>query len=180
MRAACLAVVTALLGILQPAIAGAPREPEGYRLENYRAPTPATLSGAKVIDTNEAKALWQRQAAIFVDVLPQPPRPANLPPGTLWRVPPRNSIPGAIWLPNVGFGEIADETSAYFQHGLETATGGDRTRPLVFFCERNCWMSWNAAKRAMTYGYSAVSWYPEGTEGWKEADLPLEKVEKAP
>ncbi|WP_046865694.1 PQQ-dependent catabolism-associated CXXCW motif protein [Microvirga massiliensis] len=180
MRAAYLAVVAALPGILQPALADAPPEPEGYRLENYRAPTPATLTGAKVIDTSEAKSLWQQQAAIFVDVLPQPPRPANLPPDTLWRVPPRNSIPGAIWLPNVGFGEIAAETSAYFQHGLDTATGGDRTRPLVFFCERNCWMSWNAAKRAMTYGYSAVSWYPEGTEGWKEADLPLEKVEKAP
>ena len=31
MRAACLAVFTTLLGILQPALAGAPPEPEGYR-----------------------------------------------------------------------------------------------------------------------------------------------------
>jgi PQQ-dependent catabolism-associated CXXCW motif protein len=133
-----------------------------------------------VLGTDEAGALWQRQAAVFVDVMPQPPKPANLPSGTLWRDPPRSSIPGAVWLPNVGFGEIAAETDAYFQRGLGAATGSDRTRPLVFFCERNCWMSWNAAKRAMTYGYSAVHWYPDGTDGWREAGLPLDRVERTP
>jgi rhodanese-related sulfurtransferase len=34
-------------------------------------------------------------------------------------------------------------------------------------------MSWNAAKRALTLGYSDVIWYPDGTDGWTEADLPL-------
>jgi PQQ-dependent catabolism-associated CXXCW motif protein len=168
------------LMLLQPALAGAPPEPDGYRLENYRAPTPATLSGAIVLTTDDASELWRQHSAIFIDVLPQPPRPANLSPRTLWHAPSRNSIPGAVWLPNVGFGEIAAETDAYFQRGLAAASGGDQTRPLVFFCERNCWMSWNAAKRAMTYGYSAVRWFPDGTDGWKETDLPLEKVEKAP
>ena len=34
-------------------------------------------------------------------------------------------------------------------------------------------MSWNAAKRIIGMGYANVIWYPEGTDGWAEADLPL-------
>jgi hypothetical protein len=33
-------------------------EPESYRSENYRSPTPATLRGARVITTPEAQNLW--------------------------------------------------------------------------------------------------------------------------
>ena len=28
-------------------------------------------------------------------------------------------------------------------------------------------MSWNAAKRALSWGYSNVAWYPDGTDGWR-------------
>ena len=41
-------------------------------------------------------------------------------------------------------------------------------------------MSWNAAKRAISYGYSNVHWYPEGTDGWAEAGLPLAGAEPVP
>jgi rhodanese-related sulfurtransferase len=34
-------------------------------------------------------------------------------------------------------------------------------------------MSWNAAKRILSYGYSNVAWYPEGNEGWERANLPV-------
>jgi len=33
-------------------------------------------------------------------------------------------------------------------------------------------MSWNAAKRAIALGYT-VAWYPDGTDGWQDAGLPL-------
>ena len=62
----------------------------------------------------------------------------------------------------------------YFRTGLEKATGGDKAKPLVFYCLRDCWMSWNAAKRAIAVGYRDVSWYPDGTDGWSEAGHPLE------
>ncbi len=58
-------------------------EPDGYRLENYRAPTPATLRGARVIGTDEAETIWRSHSASFIDVLPRPPRPQNLPEGTV-------------------------------------------------------------------------------------------------
>ena len=41
-------------------------------------------------------------------------------------------------------------------------------------------MSWNAAKRALALGYKNVGWYPEGTDGWKAAGLPLESAEPTP
>ena len=50
-------------------------EPEGYRLEDYRAPTPATLRGGRIIGTEEAEKIWRSHSASFVDVLPRPPRP---------------------------------------------------------------------------------------------------------
>src|SRR5258708_7708028 len=48
-------------------------EPSGYRTHDYRAPTPAGLSGARVVTTPQAEALWRDKAAIFVDVMPRPP-----------------------------------------------------------------------------------------------------------
>ena len=73
----------------------------------------------------------------------------------------------------------ADETQAYFAAGLEQATGGDPDHPVVFFCLDDCWMSWNAAKRAIEAGYSDVIWFPEGTDGWAFDDHPLENAEPA-
>jgi len=67
----------------------------------------------------------------FVDVFPQAPRPENLPKGTLFREKPRYSIPGAIWVPNVGYGKIADETAMYFKEGLAKITNDDPTMPIL-------------------------------------------------
>ncbi|WP_299673215.1 PQQ-dependent catabolism-associated CXXCW motif protein [uncultured Roseobacter sp.] len=151
-------------------------EPSDYRTDHYRAPVPATLLGATVVGPEEAHALWERDDAAFIDVMPQPPKPANLPKGTIWRDKPRHTIPGAIWLPNVGYGAIADITADYFKTGLEKITEGDPTHPVVIFCLEDCWMSWNAAKRALEWGYTSVYWLPEGTNGWQLWGYPLEKV----
>jgi PQQ-dependent catabolism-associated CXXCW motif protein len=154
-------------------------EPEHYRNEDYRAPTPTTLRGARVIATAEAEALWRAGTAAFVDVMPQVPRPANLPEGTLWREKPRLNIPGSIWLPDTGYGELSVGMVAYFRDGLERIIGGDRAKLLVFYCQRDCWMSWNAAKRAVALGYT-VAWYPDGSDGWQEVGLPLSAAVPAP
>jgi PQQ-dependent catabolism-associated CXXCW motif protein len=155
-------------------------EPEGYRAEPYRAPTPPTLAGARVVTTAEAAALWRARDAAFVDVLPRAPRPANLPPDTLWRDKPRPDIPGSIWLPDTGYGALAPATEDYFRAGLRDVTQGDLSHLLVIYCQRDCWMSWNAAKRALAMGYRNVAWYPDGTDGWHEAGLPLEDGKPVP
>lgn len=174
-----LAAVIAALILTGPAYAANEPEPDGFRMDHYRGPVPETLAGATVVDAEAAHALWQA-GAVFIDVLPQAPKPENLPPGTIWREKPRLSIPGATWLPNVGYGALAEVNDAYFRTGLETATGGDMARPLVFFCLDECWMSWNAAKRALEYGYGTVHWFPEGTDGWDFYDYPLEEVAPVP
>ena len=150
-------------------------EPEGYRADDYRAPTPATLKGARVVTTSEAEQLWKAGGAVFLDVMPHAPRPAGLPPGTIWREKPRRNIPGSTWLPDIGYGALAPVTENYLRTNLARVTGGDRTKALVVYCLRDCWMSWNAAKRILVMGYSNVIWYPDGTDGWAEADLPLRK-----
>jgi PQQ-dependent catabolism-associated CXXCW motif protein len=172
----CLAlVVIVLAGAAEP-----PPEPSGYRMDEYRAPTPATLRGATVLDTEQARALWEKRAAVFVDVLPRPPRPAGLPAGTIWHPKPRKDLPGSIWLPDTGYGALAPVMEDYLARNLRQATHDDRNYPVVFYCLSECWMSWNAAKRALTLGYTHVDWYPEGTDGWEQAGLPLEPREPMP
>jgi PQQ-dependent catabolism-associated CXXCW motif protein len=151
----------------------APPEPPGYRTDNYRTPTPAALAGARVVTTAEAEALWQNRTAIFIDVMPRAPKPPNLPPGTVWRDRPRSNIPASIWLPDTGYGELAPLTEEYLRTNVARATGGDRARLLVVYCLRDCWMSWNAAKRLIAMGYANVAWYPDGTDGWTDALLPV-------
>jgi PQQ-dependent catabolism-associated CXXCW motif protein len=149
-------------------------EPDNYRLEDYRAPTPATLRGAAAIGTQEAERIWRSGIASFIDVLPRPPRPRNLPEGTLWRDKPRANIPDSIWLPDIGYGELAPSMLDYFSNGLEKATRGNHAKLLVLYCLADCWMSWNAAKRALALGYPNVAWYRDGTDGWLAAGLPLQ------
>jgi PQQ-dependent catabolism-associated CXXCW motif protein len=175
-----LAGLLTLAGVTARADDPAPAEPNSYRLENYRAPTPATLAGARVVTTDEAQAIWKSGNAVFVDVLPRPPRPQNLPAGTIWRDKPRSNIPGSHWLPDTGYGELAPVTLEYLKAGLQQITGGDVSKPVVIYCLRACWMSWNAAKRALSLGYTSVIWYPDGTDGWGEAGLPLADSQPMP
>jgi PQQ-dependent catabolism-associated CXXCW motif protein len=155
-------------------------EPDGYRVDEYRAPTPTSLRGATTIDTLQAETLWRNHVAAFVDVLPRPPRPSNLPKDTLWRDKPRANIPDSTWLPDTGYGALAPTMEDYFSRGLQKASGGDRTKLLVIYCLADCWMSWNAAKRALSLGYPNVAWYREGTDGWLAAGLPTQDATPEP
>lgn len=161
-------------------LATEPAEPDGYRMDDFRSPVPATLTGARVLTNDEAADLWNSDGAIFIDVYPQAQKPPNLPAGTLWRDPAHRSIEGAVWMPNVGYGGLPDDVDQYFRARLETLAKGARDAPLVFFCLKECWMSWNAAKRAMAYGYTNVMWFPSGTDGWQELGYPLISVKKLP
>ncbi len=119
--------VLLLVGAAGATDAPAP-EPNDYRMDDYRAPVPATLRGAAVLSTDEARAYWEKHDAVFIDVLPQPPRPVGLPASTIWRPKPRDDVPGSIWLPDTGYGALAPVMEQYFERGLQNATGGDRDR----------------------------------------------------
>jgi PQQ-dependent catabolism-associated CXXCW motif protein len=168
------ALVLTLVAAFAAAAGDAPPEPDSYRQSDYRAPTPASLKGARVLATEEAAAMWRAGDVAFIDVLPQAPRPKNLPADVVWREKPRFDIPGSVWLPDTGYGELAPVMLDYFRRGLDKALAR-RQGPLVFYCLKDCWMSWNAAKRALALGYANVAWYPEGSDGWAAGGLPLEK-----
>ncbi|TGN68670.1 PQQ-dependent catabolism-associated CXXCW motif protein [Paracoccus liaowanqingii] len=169
-------VALALL-LAGPAGAETIPEPSNYRGEPYRAPVPATLTGAEVIGIDEALALHDAGQAAFVDVMPRKARPEGLPEGTIWNEPLHQTIPGAIWLFDTGYQALAPAEEARLRDGLTRAQGGDADRPLVLFCRSECWMSWNAARRAVAWGFDPVIWFPGGTDAWTEAGRPLVMAE---
>lgn len=185
--ARCAALVLALVFCVPLALAQqhstAPvelAEPADYRMNDYRSPVPKTLSGARVVDADGAATLLKREGAIFIDVYPQAPKPPGIPANAVWRTPKHKSIDGALWLPNVGYGKLAAGPEAYFRSSLERMTNGAKDKTLIFFCLRDCWMSWNAAKRAIAWGYTKVVWFPDGADGWQELGNALVDVKPEP
>lgn len=150
-------------------------EPDGYRMENYRGPVPAGLTGARTVDVAGLQALLAKEEPLLVDVMPTQPKPANRPAGAIWRDPERETVKGAVWLANLGYGRLPEaEESAFKEELLRRA--GSLDRAIVVFCEPQCWMSWNAAKRILGYGFRNVVWFPGGATGWREAGLEGEMV----
>ena len=93
---------------------------------------------------------------------------------------PRRNIPGSLWLANVGYGALTPKLERYFRDNLDAATQGHRDRAVIFYCLADCWMSWNAARRAVRWGYRNVYWYRDGTDGWSDAGLPTAVAEPVP
>lgn len=156
--------------------AQATEAPDGYRQSNYDAPVPDHVTGAVTIGDEAAYALWRSGRVAFVDVMPNLPRPKGLPEDAVWRGRSRQSVPDAIWLPDIGFGTLGAAAEAQFETGLMAATGGDKGAPVVFLCRADCWMSWNASKRAVAHGYSRVFWYADGSTGWEFWDWPTKRL----
>lgn len=129
------------------------------RLQGHASPTPLTIPGARVIVTTELRARLDEPLEVrplLFDVLGEDAH---------------STIPGAIWLPGAGRGaSFDDEVQARLAKLLQFATRGDRARSLVFFCSsRECWLSYNAALRAVRLGYRDVRWYRGGLEAWRAA-----------
>ncbi len=158
--------------------AAAPPEPDGFRLDEYRAPVPATLAGAETVHLEAMRAIVERDDALLIDVLPAPRRPDTMRPGMPWLPRPHASLPGARWWPDTGRGALSPALENQFHARLAEAAGPDRQRLLVFFCLSECWMSWNAAKRAVGWHYR-VAWFPDGVDVWVAAGLPTEIVTPA-
>jgi len=153
---------------------------DGYRKAQYRSPTLDDVPGGQTITAQELKGRLDRHAPLgLVDVLPVPPRPADLPQDTLWLPAKHDNIPGSVWLPDTGQPVLSPALETYFKQGMDKAIGGDKTVPVVLYCREDCWMSWNAAKRAAQWGYQ-VLWYPGGIEAWSRAGYPLSESHPEP
>ncbi|WP_265501182.1 PQQ-dependent catabolism-associated CXXCW motif protein [Paracoccus beibuensis] len=160
------------VAVAAPALAETVPEPDTYRGEPYRASVPATLAGAEVIDARTAIALNDEGRAAFIDVLPRKTRPEGLPEGTIWHEQLHLTIPGSVWLWNTGYEALSEPEEIRLRTGLDRLRRDDPQRPLVFFCRPDCWMSWNAARRAIEWGYQPILWFPGGADSWAEAGGP--------
>lgn len=141
---------------------------QGYRIARYRTPTPEFSQEATLLSTRQlADWLDRKDKPLLLDVLP-----LDTFGNEFVQSEPRFNIPGSLWLPNVGRGDLSPQVEAYYKRGLQTLTEGDKHRSLVIYCRADCWMSWNAVKRARAWGYTRLYWYRDGMSGWREANLP--------
>jgi PQQ-dependent catabolism-associated CXXCW motif protein len=161
----------AVLCLATCAAATAP-EPQGFWQGPTDAPTPATISGGSVIHTDALIGLLRQHPLVLVDVSSAPRRPPELRPGVLWLPLTHRDIPHSIWIPGAGLGTVPLEIDAQYRSRLAALTGHDFGATIVVYCHERCWLSWNAAKRAIGYGYRHVAWYPDGVEGWTRAGQP--------
>ncbi len=176
LRRAPTRATSTLVGFLMLGLGPAPAEvpePASYWTGPMHSEVPATLTGARVVGTEALAALLQAGKVVLVDAASPERRPANLPSDVLWSPPPHPVIEGSVWLPGFGAGAIDEVTNKFFKSELARLTENSFDRALVLYCHPSCWASWNAAKRAIGYGYRNVYWYPNGVEGWQEAGKPL-------
>ncbi|WP_077045638.1 PQQ-dependent catabolism-associated CXXCW motif protein [Pseudomonas sp. KK4] len=150
--------------------------PEGYRVGLYRSPTPAQAEGATLIDTPALQALLsQTPRPVLIDVYRR-----QWLQGRFIEDQPHENLPGSHWLANTGDGDLAPDWQAYFIRYLDKLTAGNRRQPLVFYCRSDCWLSWNAVKRAAALGYKTLYWYRDGLDAWQAANLPVTPAQPEP
>lgn len=134
---------------------------ESLHAEPFHAPTPTSIPGAQVISTQALAAMYEKNAGNFIvfDVLGGP-----------------QGLPGAQnALPAARGTSFNDQTQRDFGNYLQQVTRGNKDVPLVFYCQSaHCWMSYNAALRAVRLGCTRVYWYRGGIEAWQAAGLPLQ------
>ena len=112
--------------------------------------TPTKVPGATTVDAQQAKDLFDREAA-FVDL-----RKENM-----WNA---GRVPGAIWL---------DFKKDFSKESIEAEVGKDEQ--VVFYCSGiRCPRSSKAAAKAVTWGYSKVYYFRDGYPAWKKAGYPEE------
>lgn len=162
-----LIAVALSVGLLAAA-AAPPPEPPGYWTGVLHGATPAGLTGATVLDAAALAQLIATENPVVLDVAAAEAKPADFPADRLWR-PIHRSIPGSVWMPGAGEGQLSSEAEARLAALASTLTGGRRDRPIVTFCHQDCWASWNAAKRLLGLGYTRVYWLRDGIEGWQAA-----------
>lgn len=130
----------------------------------HHGPTPLQIPGAQVVQTRQLQAMLAGpMKPLLIDVLSEQ--------GHV-------TLAGALWLSGAGLGtNFMDPVQSVLTELLGKLTLGDKTRPVVFFCaSARCWLSYNAALRAVAAGYSSVYWYRGGIEAWEAAGLPTART----
>ena len=117
---------------------------------NAKEPSPTSITGAKTIDSAQAKALFDK-GVLFIDV--------------------RSDKDWAA-------GRIPDAIHIELKKVLSEATLGKQAKkadPVVFYCNGvGCYRSSKASKKAVGWGYTNVNYYRLGYPDWKSSGYPTE------
>ena len=149
---------------------------EGYRSTLYRSPTPTFHDQAQTLAPSELLALQEQQPQLLlIDVYRNPWLR-----GYFTLPEEHKNIPNSLWLANCGDGALNEQWTAYCEDNLAQATAGNFAHPIVFYCRSDCWLGWNAIKRAHALGYNNLYWLRDGIDGWEQAGLVLEQAQPAP
>jgi PQQ-dependent catabolism-associated CXXCW motif protein len=135
----------------------------GYRISDYRQVVNRKLAAGRKIESESQFHQLASSDALLIDVAPLPDY-LWINDLKAWQLPAKHfSLPGSIWLPNVGRGVLSLKLSDYLQSKL--AKSADLKQIIIVFCFEDCWMSWNATQRIFRMGYKNVFWYPKGVTG---------------
>jgi PQQ-dependent catabolism-associated CXXCW motif protein len=156
-------------------------DPEtGLRIARQRGPTPDNLPPpAEVVSPEQARDLIEK-GALALDVFAASQSRFDDLDGTWLISEQRFSLPGAVWLPEVGRGQLEPELQNYLATNLARLTKYNQDHPVVVFCVADCWMSWNAAQRIAGLGYRKVYWFRLGTDGWLDIGGAVYPVDPIP
>jgi len=176
LRCTAVLLLLLLLGCESTGAATAIIAKEQYRAPPYHAVTTQYApQGVNKITVTQLKQHLKYDNIILIDVFGAIFREESLYFDGAWLLSePRQNIPSSVWLANVGKQKLSSLMEDYFRSQLQRLTVGNKNRVLVFYCIEDCWMSWNAAKRAHAWGYNKVMWFREGLDGWLEQGGPLQ------
>lgn len=171
-----LTVISSLLVAMPCAAAPELFTADGYRASHYRSPTPAVSSVAQTLDTQAVQQLLAAQPHTqLIDVYRR-----QWLHGQFIEDQVHHHLPGSHWLANTGDGELSPIWQRYFEENLQRLSHGNSAWPLLFYCRSDCWLGWNAVKRAHALGYRQLYWYRDGIDAWQQAGLPLVTAQPEP
>ena len=175
-KASRLCLIATLLTVMSALEAAKLFTEDGYRATLYRSPTPLEHEHAIVLTPRELlQLLSEEPPPALIDAYRNPWRHGR------FTLPEQHrNLPGSLWLANCGDGSLTAEWEQYCRDGLYQATAGNLGHPLVFYCRSDCWLGWNAAKRAASWGYSRLYWLRDGIEAWEQAGQKLVPSQPVP
>jgi rhodanese-related sulfurtransferase len=123
---------------------------------------PDGLSGAKVINADEAKKLMGGNAMVF-DVRNE------LEYG-------EGHLPGAVSLPYKEKSDKAANFDASVDKFDTSKLPSDKSTPVIFYCNGEmCWKSYKSSVAAIKAGHKNVNWFRSGFPEWQDKGYPVEK-----
>lgn len=151
----------------------------GYRIDSYRGVVGAPPEGVARVDAAQVQRLI-RSGAILIDVNPAPGARWDERTKRLILAEPHASISRAHWFPESGRGRLGPGIEPWFLAGVRRLAQHHPHRPVVVFCQADCWMSWNATLRLHRAGVGNLLWFGDGLDGWKDRGLPVRAVRPEP